>query len=215
MGQSNTPPRVQDFPLLLSTYKWDFHHAAFGWPPDCLDTGFPWIVALERQFEAALEHNAIPPLSLVTEMILWAGNQQNVLGKFSRSLREDDYGSLIREVITKLDNPRLALESALAIKGFGLTYASKLLRFCRPSMYGALDSRIRKALGSGLRRIYDGNPHSMCMGYEEYLGRIHEYQRELTEFGVVRPGYGSRGASVHWRAAEVEMALFGWASSQS
>jgi len=215
MGRSTMLPRVQDFPLFLGRYKWDAYHAAFGWPPDCLDTGFPWVVSLERQFEAVLEQNAIPPLSLVTEMILWAGNQQNILGKFSKSLREEAYDILIREVIENLAIPRLALESALAIKGFGLTYGSKLLRFCRPNTYGTLDSRIRKALGSRLRRIYDGNTQSMCVGYEEYLRLIHQYQRELTESSVVRPRYGARVPSPDWTAAEVEMALFGWASSQT
>lgn len=64
-------PDVQDLPKLLGRYHWDDYHAAFGWPPDCLDTGFPWIVALENQFRAAMEKNEFPPVSLVTEMVLW------------------------------------------------------------------------------------------------------------------------------------------------
>lgn len=214
MGSTTTLPGLQDFPRLLSRYRWDAYHAAFGWPLDCLDTGFPWIVALEDQFRAAMEQNVLPPLPLVSEMILWAGNQNNVLGKFSKDLRAMGYETFIRKVVDSLDDPSLALESAMAIKGFGLTYGSKLLRFCRPRDYGALDSRILGALKSELGPASSYAP-TMQNQYKAFLDLLHEYQRRLRTTEVSRPSYGSRAASREWTAAEVEMALFAWASSQS
>jgi len=212
MGSTNTLPALRDFPRLLSSYRWDDYHAAFGWPVDCLDTGFPWIVALEDQFRAAMEQNVLPRLSLVTEMILWAGNQNNVLGKFSKDLRAIGYETFIRGVVDSLDDPSLALESAMAVKGFGLTYGSKLLRFCRPMDYGALDSRILRALRNevGAPSSY---PSTMGKQYRVFLDLLHDYQRRLRTTEVTRPSYASRAASTEWTAAEAEMALFAWASS--
>ena len=207
-------PGLKDFPVLFAQYEWDSLHAAFGWPPDCLDTGFPWIVALEGQFRAAMEQNEFPPVSLVTEMILWGGNQNNVLGKFSKHVRAKAYESYISEVIDSLDEPPLALDAAMAIKGFGPTYGSKLLRFCRPRDYGAFDSRIRRAMKGELGAPSD-YPTTMHKQYSGFLGILHEYQRGLQTTKVLRPSYGSRAASAAWTAAEVEMALFAWASSRS
>lgn len=209
------PPDPQDFPMLFSQYRWDSYHAAFGWLPDCLQDGFPWIVSLENRFKGVLEQGGVPDASSVAEVVLWGGNQNNVLGRFSRGLRElGDYKPVFTQVVGNLDDPRLALESALAIPGFGLAYASKLLRFCRPSTYGALDGRIREALANNLRRIHDGNVHSMCEGYMAFLNLIHEYQDALHLAGLSRPGYGLRAAWHDWTAAEIEMALFSWASRQ-
>ena len=214
MGYAGDLPVLPDFPTLLSSYRWDDYHAAFGWPPDCLDTGFPWIVTLEGRFQAAMEHNVLPPLSLVAELILWGGNQNNVLRKFSKDLRAKDYETFIRSVVDSLDDPPLALESAMSIKGFGLTYGSKLLRFCRPKDYGALDSRILGALKTELGTA-SSYPPTILKQYSGFLGIVREYQRRLQTAKVLRPSYGSRPASTEWTASEIEMALFAWASSQS
>lgn len=206
-------PEPQEMPRLFARYEADFYHAAFGWPPDCLATGFPWLVSLEERFAVATQHGAVPPTLLVVEMILWGGNQNNVLGKFSKGLRSSRYETLICDVLGSLDYPRAALKCALLIDGFGLTYGSKLLRFCRPEVYGALDNRIRSALGSQLRRIHDGNVSSMCTGYAEFLDLLHQYQQSLSTLNIPRPGYGTQLPSSRWTAAEVEMALFAWATS--
>lgn len=214
MGSTTNLPGLQDFPRLLSKYRWDDHHAAFGWSPDCLDTGFPWIVSLEDRFQAAMEHNGFPPLTLVSELILWGGNQNNILKKFSKDLRAKDYETFIHSVVESLDDPPLALESAMSIKGFGRTYGSKLLRFCRPRDYGALDSRILGALKSELGASTAWTP-TVLKQYSRFLDIVHEYQRGLHTAKVLRPSYGARPASTEWTAAEIEMALFAWASSQS
>ncbi len=104
------PPDPQDFPMLFSQYRWDSYHAAFGWPPDCLQDGFPWIVSLENRFKGVLEQGGVPDVS--------------------------------------------------------------------------------------------------------FLALLHEYQDALHLAGLSRPGYGLRAASHDWTAAEIEMALFSWASRQ-
>jgi hypothetical protein len=146
-------------------------------------------------------------------MILWGGNQQNVLGKFSKVVRANGYEAFLRKVVDSLDDRSVALEAATAIKGFGLTYGSKLLRFCRPRDYGALDSRIHKALKNELGAASSYIP-TIQRQYKTFLDLLHEYQRRLESTKVLRPAYGSRKATTEWTAAEVEMALFAWASSK-
>ncbi|MCK4486289.1 MAG: hypothetical protein KAU38_05920, partial [Desulfobacterales bacterium] len=147
-------------------------------------------------------------IRLVIEMILWGGNQHGILDRFLRGLRNiHDYQRLIAHVVDNLDDPRRAFDAALAFLGFGLTYASKLLRFCRPSTYGALDSRIRNTFGE-IPPIDDTDPQSMWNGYFAFLNLIHERQQLLEEHGIERPAYDSRPASQCWRASEIEMALF-------
>ena len=209
-------PELKEFPLRFAQYEWDSLHAAFGWPPDCFDTGFPWIVDLEDRFRAAMEQNGFPPLSLVTEMILWGGNQQNrILKTFSANLRSVDFAALMRDVVDNLDTPHWALRSAEAMPGFGLTYGSKLLRFCRPEVYGALDSRIQTALSNRSGAVAIRKSGSTCIGYTEFLRLLRQFQWDLHDSEIARPEYHSRPADTLWTAAEVEMALFAWASSQS
>jgi hypothetical protein len=204
-------PESQAFPVLLRSYVWDSFHAAFGYPPDHFQDGFPWMVDLENRFKAALGQDGVPSVRLVTEMILLGGNQRGVLSGFSLGLRAaGNYEELVTDVVDNLDEPELAFKYALKLPRLGLTYGSKLLRFCRPSTYGALDSRIRKKLGKRLSRIYDGNHQSMWKGYREFLNLIHTFQRDLQESSISRPAYGLRAESSRWTATEVEMALYSW-----
>jgi hypothetical protein len=210
----NGLPQVKDFPALLHQYSWDANHAAFGWPPDTLANGFAWIVSLEERFAEAVERKDLP-VQFTAELILWGGNQNNILRNFSRGIRDsNEYDILSRRVIDRLNNSSEAIQAALAFRGFGLAYASKLLRFCRPSMYGALDGRIRTQLAGNLPVIRDGNVILMQRGYLAFIRIIDSYKQALREHAVARPSYGSRGSSLHWTAAEVEMTLFAWATQQ-
>jgi hypothetical protein len=105
----------------------------------------------------------------------------------------------------------------LDIPGLGLTYASKLLRFLDPDRYGALDGRIRKALSklspSPLPKIFDGNKQSMTSGYCAFSEYLEGLGRELLTNGIPFPSELEERSS--WRAADMEMALFQWASNQA
>jgi len=209
----NGLPQAKDFPALLHQYSWDANHAAFGWPPDTLANGFAWIVSLEERFAEAAERGDLP-VQRVAELILWGGNQNNILRNFSQGIRDNnEYDILSRRVIDQLDNPGEAIQAALAFRGLGLAYASKLLRFCRPSVYGALDGRIRTRLGGNLPTIRAGNIILMQTGYLAFLRITDSYKQVLREHQIIRPAYGPRGSSLDWTVAEVEMALFAWASN--
>jgi hypothetical protein len=82
----------------------------------------------------------------------------------------------------------------------------------KPQMYGALDSRIRKALQreGKLPKIFDGNPTSMVSGYLQFVTILKDIQHELVLKGIRKPPCRlSEGPT--WRASDIEMALFCWA----
>jgi hypothetical protein len=145
-------------------------------------------------------------------MIQWGGNQHGILKRFDSALGSYCLERQLQEVLDGLQSPATAIGAALAIRGLGLTYASKLLRFLDPERYGALDSRLRKALTpSVLPKIYDGHKQSMIKGYctfRDYLDGLHQ---QLLSNGLSRPH--ETGGQPSWRAADIEMALFQGASA--
>jgi hypothetical protein len=90
-----------------------------------------------------------------------------------------------RQAILNLADPVKALSSLHPIKGWGMTYASKTLRFIRPQDYPALDS----VLQGGITKSYT-ELISIC--------------RKVQELASV-PGPRPDGS---WGIADVEMALF-------
>lgn len=206
-------PLPSHMPGLFRAYEWDKLHAAFGWPADRCDTGFAWMVSLWDRFAQTIALGEPPGLSLIVEMVLWGGNQNNILTRFSEGLRLcGECEGLLSDVIACLDRPGDALGAAMRLPGFGLTYGSKTLLFCCPARYGALDSRLRRALVGQLPRIHDGNVRSMRRGYEHFLGLLYDYQETLATQKIERPSYGDSPATTTWTAAEVETALFSWAT---
>ena len=205
-----------DLPDWFRRYQWDALHAAMGWPPDRYDNGFPWMTSLFHRFDAALQTGCVPSLRLFSEMILWGGAQQGVFHRFAQGLRRSGgYTERMADVIAHLDAPERALRAAMGFEGIGLTYGSKLLLFLRPERYGALDRRIRKTLGPALPPIYDGNTSSCCSGYLTFLDVLGGYRDRLDAEGIERPPYGPYSTTTRWHAADVETALFSWASSSN
>jgi hypothetical protein len=202
-------------PNYYRNYVWEDKHALFGYPPDRYPE-FEWIRSLERRFLHFRQQPAPVPLFLVIEMIQWGGSQNGVLEKFQNALGSHCLHDSLALVLENLQNPERAIGSALNIPGLGLTYASKLLRFLDPDTYGALDGRIRKGLArltpSPLRKIYDGNRASMIKGYTTFTTYVKLLRQDLATRGIVLPQ--DNNDRNHWRAADIEMALFGWASGQ-
>ena len=81
---------------------------------------------------------------LLQEMTEWGGSQNGVLQKFNDASGEVNLFEVMGHVIGRLSDPKESISYALRLPGFGLTYASKLLRFMKPEMYGALDSELEK-----------------------------------------------------------------------
>lgn len=201
------------FPEYYMTYVWSGKHTLFGYPPDTFPD-FLWITSLEKRFAWVVRNYSVNNSAskyLLQEMIEWGGSQNGILQKFNDRCGEVNLFILLQDVINNLSDPDRAISSALCLPGLGLTYASKLLRFMQPEMYGALDSTIRNELHSKgiLPRIYDGIFDSMKSGYVTFVGVLQDIKEELKTQGIKKP-VPDDGA---WRSSEIEMALFCWAAS--
>ncbi|MCU9528074.1 hypothetical protein [Pseudomonas mosselii] len=135
--------------------------------------------------------------------------------KFEAGLGNVALLDILRQVIASIDDPGEAIRAALQIPGFGLTYASKLLRFLRPEIHASLDRRIRLAMHKSgmLPKIHDSYDGSMIDGYVAFQAMCMDLCAQLKTGGIQRPkctlcpGPEPTG----WRVADVEMALFAWA----
>jgi hypothetical protein len=212
-------PDPNNFPDYFRHYAWEGKHALYGYPGDQFPE-FKWILSLEGRFAwLRLQHGTRPTASiyLLREMIQWGGSQNGILQKFDDGIGEVNLYQKITEVIANLADPRDAIEAALGVPGMGLTYASKMLRFFDPDTYGALDSRIKKALyervPNAIPKIHDGNVNSMANGYVEFIAYLGSLKEDLDRRKIIRPECNlppCRGTA-GWRAADIEMALFSWA----
>lgn len=181
----------EKFPEYYRRYSWYGKHKLFGYPPDTFPQ-FRWIASLEERFAWVVDNipdNKSASKYLLQEMIEWGGSQNGVLQKFNDASGEVNLYEIMGCIIDGLSDPKEAISCALQLPGLGLTYASKLLRFMRPEVYGALDSRIRKALyqEGKLPKIFDGNVKSMVSGYMLFVKLIHMIRDELESNGIKNP----------------------------
>ncbi len=200
-------------------YNWKNKHGLYGFPADTFPE-FLWIGSLETRFKwLKLNHRGEKTASiyLLREMIQWGGSQNGVLQKFDDGVEQVNLFEILKETIDHLDQPERAIESGLKFPGMGLTYASKLLRFLDPDNYGSLDRRLRNALESkapDVPIIHDGYTNSMVRGYRAFLDYIKNIRHQLVAAEVDRPPCSLQvGSHRGWRTADIEMALFTWASA--
>lgn len=208
------------FPDFFKAYRWEDKHFRHGYPADEFPE-FEWITSLERRFDWLKDNcqkRRTASIYLIEDMLHWGGTQSGSLQRLRDGLGEFHLQSALQDVITHLDDPARAIKLALQIPGFGLTYASKLLRFLDPERYGALDKRIRGALeanGPGtLAAIHDSQPTSMIKRFVAFTTHLATLKAALAEDGISRPACGlpvATGGPSHWRAADIEIALFAWA----
>lgn len=208
---------LNHFPDYFRAYLWEGKHHLFGYPPDSYPS-FYWIVSIEQRFDWLKNNYSTRKTAsryLIQEMIQWGGSQNGTLQKFDDAIGEVNLFDLIHNVINNLDHPDKAIESALKIPGMGLTYASKLLRFLDPETYGALDSRLRRGLTEIIPKIQDSQKNSMINGYENFIQTLSEIKNQLDNENIIRPACNmpSGKKPSEWRAADIEMALFQWAST--
>jgi len=204
------------FPEYYKNYVWSGKHKLFGYPPDDFPE-FLWISSLEKRFAWVVRNyskNNSASKYLLQEMIEWGGSQNGILQKFNDRCGEVNLFEALRDVVNSLSNPSEAISSALNLPGLGLAYASKLLRFMKPEIYGALDANIRDALKikGKLKKIFDGNHNSMVSGYVKFVRLLEEIKEGLKTKGIKKPACGLTDGGT-WRASEIEMALFCWARS--
>lgn len=205
------------FPEYYKRYFWFGKHKLFGYPSDSFPE-FRWIASLEERFAWVVvnySENGTASRYLLQEMIEWGGSQNGVLQKFNDASGEVNLYEIMGCIIDSLSDANRSISCALRLPGLGLTYASKLLRFMKPEVYGALDSRIRKALNreGKLPKIFDGNPNSMISGYVQFVTLLQSLRRELELKGIRKPPCHLSDNGT-WRASEIEMALFCWAEEK-
>ena len=218
-------PNLIDFPKYFCSYQWEDKHNLFGYPDDSYEE-FEWIASLEHRFAWVKTTGAAQKTAsiyLLREMIQWGGSQNGTLQKLDDGLGEVNLQQLVAAVVKSLHSPADAIGAALDIPGMGLTYASKLLRFFDPESYGALDSRLRtrfesEKMQSALpKKIYDGNRKSMIDGYVAFTKYLWGLRDQLDNHKILRPTCALLPGATpsQWRAADLEMALFAWASPHS
>lgn len=210
-------PELSKFPEYFRSYSWSAKHALYGYSADKYDQ-FEWIASLEKRFDW-LKRNckteSTASIYLLKEMIQWGGSQNGTLQKFEDGLEKHNLQLLMQDTVSNLSSPQKAISAALKFPGMGLTYASKMLRFLDPERYGALDSRIRKAFSDKMPKIYDSSEQSMVAGYVAFTDHLDAIKGQLNSTNILRPkcALPVGAGSAQWRSADVEMALFGWASS--
>ena len=200
---------VEETEFYFEHYIWDEKHYMFGYEADTYENGFPWIRSLERRFQYIAANperlGDSAPIFLIREMIKWgSSSKRDISPKFDDYVGQYCLSDKIAEVINSLDHVYEAIVAARSIPGLGPTYASKLLRFLRPSQYGALDDRIKSAMLDDIRERVDIDNGRISNTDDQYVSYIHllrEHQQQLLQ-----------QLNVEYTVAEIEMALFQWAA---
>lgn len=213
------------------------YYCSYSWKSDTWQAGFPEICRLEREISNAALMGKIGKEDLLN-IAAWGEyrnpgriecqNNLNITlyheGKPAFWLKNE-----IANVITAIQNQ---------VRGFGPTYSSKLLRFAVPQIFGAIDTRLVRVLGLGdpevkkyhlldlsaqpgyygwgISKIQPGWPSE----YAVWIAILHLIARRLNNDGIDCPhpekilkgGFREQG---QWIAADVEMALFRFASEQT
>ena len=194
----------------FKSYRWDGKHYLFGYEADTHPT-FAWIRSLEERFKFIRDNPDLlqddAPVFLIREMIKWgASKKRDISPKFDDYIGTYCLADKLRKVIKSLDSVEKAIGAALDIPGLGPTYASKLLRFLKPSMYGALDGQIKDVLLDEIKeRVIQNNGKKSDNKdqYVAFISMLTEHQEKLLA-----------EKQLNLSIAEIEMALFQWAAEQ-
>lgn len=222
MGQGGRVIDLHKFPDYFRAYSWDAKHELYGYPADTYSQ-FEWMLSLEKRFGWLKSNYKIKntaSIYLVKEMIQWGGSQNGTLQKFEDGIESSNLKDLMFDTISNIQTPDKAIAAALKFPGMGLTYASKMLRFLDPERYGALDSRIRSSFTKKepgvLPVIHDSSDKSMIAGYVAFTKHLDNLKVQLNAARILRPSCSLPVGTglAKWRSADIEMALFGWASSK-
>lgn len=178
----------------------------YEWRGDTFENGFPWIRSLERSLSQKARKCGYLDMEDLIAIAEWGGNQRGLIQRLRRNNQPAGIHCATRRAISNISDPEEALRELLSIKQWGLTYASKTLRFVCPEHYPALDRRLRKGLGCSLPPIWDGHINSMVEGYVSFLKTCRGIQAATKTENPLR-------TDKSWFIADIEMALFAYAST--
>lgn len=205
-------------------YSWNNFHVAFGYEYDRYPD-FDWISSLEKQFQEIRDSNVSQfPHKAFVELLAWGqpSNKRDPSGAIANLYRnftaETNSIALIKNfqtVISEIKNPERAIRNAMNFKGIGFVFATKLLRFMEPEIYGAFDSIICNKYFNGFnpskltsRETDDELFDRAWPIYGEFLELLRVHQNDLSKTGrpasELRRGREPSG----WRIADIEMAMF-------
>jgi Putative 8-oxoguanine DNA glycosylase OGG-like protein len=124
------------------------------------------------------------------------GNYPGIAARVIQNNHPDDLAALFRQAYREADKGTVteALATLQRVNEFGISFASKHLKFLAPNKAVVLDSIIETRLG------YARN----LAGYENFLTNCHLILAELQTHNIEYPGWGAKG----WRVSDVEMAIF-------
>jgi len=211
-------------------------YRAYRWKADSWMAGFPQICNLERSLSSAARDNRLGYFH-ARNVATWGGlpNPLSIRCHEPLNLTLYNGGKPAPSLRDSADTVMSMLESQ--IRGFGPTYCSKMLRFAVPSVFGAIDTRIVRAYGTGdptAQKYHLLDLQATCSGsgwaipsnqeawpgeYGTWTATLHRIADTLNEGGIKCPhpapmiesNLRERGV---WLPADVEMALFDYASTK-
>jgi len=207
----------------------------YRWHRDTWQNGFPDILKLEKEITNIARNNFLRKEDILS-VATWGSKKKFNLQKIESPkilpLSLYDKNGYPDKRIEK--DPLIPLKELQAnTKGLGPTYLSKILRFALPSEFGAIDTRIVRVVGEGdpnskrqewlsLKVRKDGQciPKNQSAWPSEYFtwinilrffahflnksGKFCPHPKDFLKEGLRTPGV--------WTCADVEMALFSYAS---
>lgn len=206
------------------------------WRTDTWQNGFPNILRLEIEISRTAKNNFLRKRD-VFSVAEWGNlrNMQRVKCPETLNLPLYENGRLNKEI---RENPlKLLLILHKNVEGLGPTYLSKVLRIALPSEFGAIDTRIVRVMGNGdpnskqqswlsLKVRNDGYgwfipkyQSAWPKDYSKWINILRFFAQFLNNSGKLCPhpeGFlinGLRKQGI-WVCADVEMALFSYASKQ-
>ncbi|WP_317065879.1 hypothetical protein [Methanoculleus caldifontis] len=225
--------RQEEAGRLLADLDFSALYREYAWRNDTWEKGFPDILRLEREVTVAARSRTLG-LDHVRQVARWGG----LAGRFDcpDPLAVTLYVGDAPAYWLVRDSGETVRDIERQVRGFGPTYASKLLRFAVPQVFGALDTRLVRVFGRGdpamqryalldLAAEQFGSRWAIPVTqpgwpgeYGTWTGVLHALASALNREEVCCPhpagfaaaGLRSRGI---WVAADVEMALFSYASA--
>lgn len=214
------------------------YYMRYAWKRDTWNAGFPDILRLEMLMKAAAQSGNIRRDHLVA-IAEWGGLPDITRIRCVEPLKIALYGNDNRPSGYLYNEPDHAVSIIQSqVTGYGPTYISKLLRFASPESFGAIDTRLVRVFGSGdpdvlairllnlsatqisgrwaINKDQSGWPNE----YGTWVKSLRYLVEALNHEGTGCPhprDFVERGLRDHqnsWTPADVEMALFTYASER-
>ena len=219
---------------LLKTIDLPKSYRQYDWKNDHWQDGFREIRALERSLSAAARAQAITKSHIIS-IAEWGGLPDTGRIRCYRDPLVIPLYNGAGILSTVKNDPVQAVRTIKQqTSGIGPTYVSKVLRFAAPAVFGAIDSRLVRVFGNGDKNTSTLSLLDLCAGqaaggrwfigpdnwpegYGTWIAILNEIATRLNSSGIICPhpdpfvsdGLRQRGV---WLAADVEMALFSYAS---